>query len=212
MDTRDLLDPIDPLDAKLGASAPETTALTAEMRHDLRRMNRASAREASPKTSLIRRAPRLAVGISLAFALSGTAAGAAASGQFSWLPWAQDPDVAYAFTVPSGRECEIRVAFDDSDSTDNGAAFTAAVEAFTVDPAEIERIATEIRTEGLVIAINDDGTVEDKMPGSQPATEDGTYAAANYSAFGTALRGLTATTGVDVASLSEAQFQCEAAR
>jgi hypothetical protein len=199
----------DPLDEMLGASAPETMPVTPEIRRDLRTMNRASARGATPQRTTRRRAPRLIVGLSLAFALTGTA-GAAAAGHFSWLPWALDPDVSYTLTLPSGRECEARIAFDPSTPRHDRDRFAEQIAAFEIDQAEVERVAAEIRDTGAVIVINPDGSVEDRMPGTTPPTDDGTYAAANYSALGTALRTVSTTTGVDVAMPSAAQFLCAA--
>jgi hypothetical protein len=54
------------------------------------------------------RTPRLVAGVGLAVLLTGAGA-AVAAGRFEWLPWALDPDAAYVVTLPSGRDCELRV-------------------------------------------------------------------------------------------------------
>ena len=57
---------------------------------------------------------RIAAGAGIAaIALFAGAGTAAATGVIEWGPWAQDPDVVYAYTLPSGEACELRVIFDD---------------------------------------------------------------------------------------------------
>ncbi|PZQ89017.1 MAG: hypothetical protein DI534_09580 [Leifsonia xyli] len=100
----------DPLDELLSRSAPATTARTPALREELTRMAVASASER--RASVSRR--RLVIGTGVATALLLASAGtAAATGIIDWRPWAQDPDVVYTYTLPSGEPCELRVVFDD---------------------------------------------------------------------------------------------------
>lgn len=194
----------DPLDVMLGHSSPETVTITAGVQRDLEVMNRATAREVSSATSS-RWTTRLVVGFGLALALTGTAGAATATGVFAWLPWAEHPDMAYAFVLPSGRACEGRIALQHEAAAGNWDAFVESMGALQVDPADIEQIATDIRNENSLIVVTDDGTIEDRPPGSAPQTDDGTYAAANLVAVKMAVRRLSATTGVVVSDL---QVQC----
>lgn len=53
------------------------------------------------------RGRRLAAGIALSAVLVGAGvSAAAAAGLWSW--WAESPDLAYEFTLPSGQQCEVR--------------------------------------------------------------------------------------------------------
>jgi hypothetical protein len=100
----------DPLDELLAASAPATTGRTPELREELTRMAVSSAHDRRASSS--RR--RIAVGTGIAtVALLAGAATAAAGGILDWGPWALRPDVVYAYTLPSGEPCELRVVFDD---------------------------------------------------------------------------------------------------
>lgn len=100
----------DPLDEQLAASAPATTSRTPELREELTRMAVSPADDRRASSS--RR--RIAIGTGIAtVALLVGAGTAAATGIIEWGPWAQSPDVVYAYTLPSGEPCELRVVFDD---------------------------------------------------------------------------------------------------
>lgn len=102
----------DPFDELLTRSAPRATAPTPELREELTRMAVASVAERRPSGA--RRRLRIAAGAGIAsLALFAGAGTAAATGVIEWGPWAQDPDVVYAYTLPSGEGCELRVTFDD---------------------------------------------------------------------------------------------------
>lgn len=64
------------------------------------------------------RGRRMAAGIALGATLAGVGMAAAAATGL-WSPWAQDPDLSYQFTLPSGQSCEVRYGLM---STDPGAA------------------------------------------------------------------------------------------
>jgi hypothetical protein len=203
------MDTPDPLDAMLDNSAPKGVTLTPDLQRDLAVMNRAAGREKSPKQTALRGVPRLAVGIGFALALTGAAGAAAAAGLFYWEPWAENPDVTYAFTLPSGRECEARMLFHEGGPNENWDGFVESMKTAKADPAVVERWATEIRDEGSVIVINADGTLEDVPPGTEPQTEDGTYAAANWVAIKEAIRPLTQKADLELLWTSQDQILCE---
>jgi len=102
---------LDPFDALLERSGPRTTPATPELREELTRMAVASVSDRRASGS---RRLRIAAGAGIAaLALLAGAGTAAATGLIEWGPWAQDPDVVYAYTLPSGESCELRVTFDD---------------------------------------------------------------------------------------------------
>lgn len=194
----------DPLDVMLDQSSPGTVTITPSVQRDLEVMNRASAREVAARTPS-RWTTRLVVGFGLALALTGTAGAATATGVFAWLPWAEHPDMAYAFVLPSGRACEGRIALQKEAVAGDWDAFVESMGALQVDPIDIEEIATDIRGSNSLVVVTDDGTIEDRPPGSVPKTDDGTYAAANMVALKMAITRLSATTAVVVSDL---QVQC----
>ena len=101
---------LDPIDDLLERSAPRTTAPSPELRDELTRMAVASAEERRPGSRRLRVAAGAGIAAIALFAGAGTAA---ATGVVEWGPWAQDPDVRYSYTLPSGDACELRVTFDD---------------------------------------------------------------------------------------------------
>lgn len=204
------MDAIDPLDAMLGQSAPEAVTVTPQMRRELSLMTSLAARGVNRRTHLSRRASRVFLGLGVAIALTGTATAATAAGAFTWLPWAQHPDVAYSFTLPSGRECEGRIVLQKEAVPGDWGKFVESMRVLQVDPADIENVASDIRDSNSLVVVTDDGTIEDRPPGSVPKTEDGTYAAANWVAVKMATVRLSAAAGVALSWDSEGQVQCEA--
>lgn len=94
--TRDILD--DLLDRSVPASPHVPPAEFRAMAGD--------ARTAAPRS----RRPRvwLTAGMVVALFAGGTGAAYAATGGFSWKPWAQDPVSGASFTMSNGFRCEIR--------------------------------------------------------------------------------------------------------
>lgn len=92
----------EPIDILLEHAAPPQPDLGAA----LARMAVEARREARRRPS---RAAKVALGAGLAVILTGTAGVAAASGLLPWQAWAEDPDVAFSFVLPSGRTCETRI-------------------------------------------------------------------------------------------------------
>lgn len=102
---------LDPFDSLLERSTPRSTPATPELREELTRM---AVESVSERRSSGTRRLRIAAGAGIAaVALFAGAGTAAATGVIEWGPWAQDPDVVYAYTLPSGEACELRVTFDD---------------------------------------------------------------------------------------------------
>ncbi len=118
----------DSLDRLLDASAPRIQVAD-EL--DATAMVRAAQREAVPRRK--RRGYQVALGAALAAVLVGGAGAAVAGTVFHWAPWAQDPDIVYAFTLPSGRECEVRVQVLVVTHIGDGGALTSAVDPALTD-------------------------------------------------------------------------------
>ncbi|MFG6475753.1 hypothetical protein ACFXP7_05135 [Microbacterium sp. P06] len=103
--------PHDSLDDLLNRSAP-AHGETADLHARFSLMVRDAQREAAPTRTP--RAWRAAVGAGLGVLLVGGAGAAFASGIFNWEPWAEDPDISYSFTLPSGIDCETRILIDSA--------------------------------------------------------------------------------------------------
>lgn len=80
----------------------------------------AMAREARTAARAPRRAVRVGVGVGLTALLVGGSGAAMASGIFQWSGWAADPDITYAFSLPSGRQCEERILINEAPSAGDG--------------------------------------------------------------------------------------------
>ncbi|MBF0816340.1 hypothetical protein E4U02_07945 [Microbacterium paludicola] len=94
----------DELDALLAGADP-TSRADGDVRAELERMSE------TPRRGRLRRfPPRAAVAtVAAVLVLGGGTAAAAATGALGWQPWAEDPDAAWTYTVPSGATCELRV-------------------------------------------------------------------------------------------------------
>lgn len=98
----------DPLDVLLDASAPSTPAPSAALHAEAVAMI-ATVSTADATTSR-RRLPRVAVIGIVGGALLGVGGVAAAATTLGdWSPWAQQPDAAFTYTLPSGAVCEQRM-------------------------------------------------------------------------------------------------------
>ncbi|WP_435747141.1 hypothetical protein [Microbacterium sp. PMB16] len=205
------MDTHDRLDALLANSAPESLQVGDDLIRDMDRVAAASRLHENAKRPRVRRIPRVVAGVSLALLLSGGAGAAVAAGGFDWLPWAQDPDIAYTFTLPSGRECEERVVLEQMEQTGDWEAFVAAMGRLKVTEASVERWSAEIRSDptAIVQVLNAEGDWEDPAAGVEP-TEDDWYAVAHHVALSEAMNRVSAEAGVDGWWTSDAQSQCEA--
>lgn len=201
----------DPLDALLDSSAPDAVTVTDALTRDL---NAATAMAESQVTSELprpRRTPRLAVALGLAVLLTGGAGAAVAAGGFNWLPWAQTPDVSYPFTLPSGRECEIRLVLEETEPEGDWDKFVQDVGNIVVEPDRVERWATTIRNEptAAIQVLDTNGELKDPTIGTKP-TEDDLYATANYVALSDQLSQASIDAGIELWWNADAQMLCEA--
>ncbi|PPF11422.1 hypothetical protein C5C74_07870 [Rathayibacter sp. AY1E8] len=104
------------MNALLDESAPPTPLAEAVSDSSLREMIRGAEwnarrgrRQATPRA--------LVIGTVVALTLGGTGAAAAAT-LSGWEPWVANPDSVVHFTLPSGRECELRSVAKEGDPED----------------------------------------------------------------------------------------------
>ncbi len=167
----------DRLDELLSSSAPRTPLAENATRPALEQMAAAAAAAARP------RPPRrlLAAGIALALGLGGAGvATAAASTLLEWQPWAEDPVLAYTYTLPSGAQCEERIGLLETEGEDPDL-LTVADEVFrTTDVmslVDVEATILVMRTEDHRF-VNEDGTEEPAGYGTEHYSADHEYASA----------------------------------
>ncbi len=127
------------------------------------------------------------------------------------MPWAQDPDAEYVFTLPSGRGCEVRVVVEQTEDVGDWDAFVTNVRHLAVDDAAVERWVEDIRSnpQAIVQVLDADGQFEDPKPGVEPS-EDDWYATAHWVAMGDEVRQLAEESGVVSGFGGDEQLQCEA--
>lgn len=135
-----------------------------------------------------RRVPRRAAGVIAAGALlaaSGTAAAATLGGWTA--PWAQEPDGAIEFVLPSGAECEFRIG--DLDAGTEGVADGLRTWLDETTLAEITDIAAAIQSEraGRQLMVEEDGTQTEVGYGTEFYDADFEYVMAARNAIGEAL-------------------------
>lgn len=112
-DTDPLQVDTEPLDILLDGAAPPRPALGHEFALMALDARRATRRNTS-------RAARVGLGVGLVALLAGGAGTAFAAGVFSWQGWAADPDIAYSYALPGGRQCEVRIHINDAPSAGDG--------------------------------------------------------------------------------------------
>lgn len=205
MDTHDRLDQL------LQHSAPPDLTVGDELTRALDQTTR-DARAQVLAERRKRRTPRVLAGLGLGIILMGGAGTAVASGGLSWLPWAQDPDAVYAFTLPSGRECELRSAFAKPiESRGDWDGFVASIGDLHVDDALVQSWADHIRSDPQtrIQFVNADGEWEDPA-GDVPPTEDDIYAIAHRVAMSETVARLAEQAEVGLAFDGNEQLLCEA--
>lgn len=165
------------LDGLLQASAPAIRNID---QIDIRAMladARAEARPARPRR-------RVSVGVGAAAALAliiGGGGVAVASGLVSWPSGFEDPDGSYAFTLPSGRACEVRLIVEDrtspsepspDDATTRGVqdsvtdwlregALDRDLDLETADAEAVRILAEQRESYGMTVLIGADGWLAD---------------------------------------------------
>nr|WP_201468435.1 hypothetical protein [Microbacterium hydrocarbonoxydans] len=200
----------DPLDLILERSAPTPLRIGDELARDLDQVAFAARSQVAAQQRPARRMPRIAAGVGLAVLLTGGAGAAVAAGGFEWLPWAQDPDAAYVFTLPSGRECEIRSVVEQTEDVGDWNAFVADVGQLVIDDAAVDRWAEEIRADdrAIIQMVAPDGEWVDPGPDGVP-TEDDLYAAAHWVAFGEGVAARATEAGVIWGFTGDQAMHCE---
>ena len=187
----------DPLDVLLDGSAPAGAPDDPALRRDLGVM----ASEARTASRSRRRPVRLVATAGLATLLVSGAGAAVAGSVFDWEPWAQDPDLAYPFVLPSGRTCEARVSVYDVVSIDeNGSVqrdpaddsdFARHLRGVdVVGEADVRAEVAEVRlrdTSVSYVAVTPEGHLEDVPATASGPTEDDVHAAAVSAAVRDAL-------------------------
>lgn len=205
------MDTPDRLDLLLEHTAPDAVHIDDALTRDMDTVAALARAQVAAERPPVRRVPRVTAGLGLAALLCCGAGAAVATGGFDWLPWAQDPDVAYAFTLPSGRECEVRIVLEQTEAAGEWDAFVTGVGTLSVDQKAVDRRADEIRSDphAIIQVLGADGSSQDPQPGVEP-TEDDWSATAHYVALGEATNRLSAAAGIDGWWTSDAQLLCEA--
>lgn len=205
MDTQDRLDQL------LERSAPATLHVGDDLTRALDQATYTARAQVTAGQPRVRRMPRVMAGVGLAVLLIGGAGAAVAAGGFDWLPWAQDPDAAYVFTLPSGRECEMRVVVEQTEDAGDWDTFVANVGHLTVEDAAVERWADQIRSDpqAIIPLLDANGQWQDAGPAAEPSDDD-VYATAHKVAMGEAVRQRAEEAGVVWGFGGDEQLQCEA--
>lgn len=206
------MDTPDPLDLLLERSAPAPLRIDDDLRRTMdEAAHTARAQTSAAQPRAARRTPRLVAGFGLAVVLTGGAGAAVAAGGFEWLPWAQEPDAAYVFTLPSGRECELRVVVEQTEDVGDWNAFVTDVGHLAVEDGAVERWVDRIRSDphAIIPVLNDDGQREDAGPAAEPA-EDDVYATAHNVAMREAVTQQAEEAGVVWGYGGDEQLQCAA--
>ncbi len=184
----------DRLHRMLDASAPTARALDESV---VRMMMTDAETVARPS----RRRRRVRVGLTAAASLAlliGGGGVAIASGLVSWPTGFEDPDGSYAFTLPSGRACEVRLIVDEQTDPNEPSPDDAATRAvqdsvqiwlregaldrdldIAAADAEAERILAEQAEEyGMTVLIGPDGWLTDAAvaPGRPDADDTRAFA------------------------------------
>lgn len=204
------MDNQDRLALLLERSTPEAFPVGADLIREMDQVAYAARAQVTARRPRVRRTPRLVAGVGLAILLTGGAGAAVAAGGFDWLPWAQDPDTAYLFTLPSGRECELRVVVEQTEDVGDWDAFVSTAGRLSVDGSAVESWARDIRSDpqAIVQVLDANGQWEDPQPGAKPS-EDDLYATAHWVAMGEELRKLADEAGVAFGFGGDQQMQCE---
>lgn len=160
--------PDEPLTEKLDRSAPVTPSIgSAWFAETIAVMSREARAEATARRRT--RAMRWAAGAGLAVLFTGGASAAMASGLFTWTGWAAKPDIAYSFTLPSGRQCEEHILINETttagDRIQTASAAGAALKAWatSADFTELVDVPAQLAAlnpaDGLPKAAEEKGTL-----------------------------------------------------
>ena len=204
------MDTHDHLDLLLERTAPTTLSVGDDLTRAMDHLSRGARAQVTAEQPRGRWTPRLAAGVGLAVLLTGGAGAAVAAGGFEWLPWAQDPDATSVFTLPSGRECELRMVMEQTEDVGDWSGFVADVGRLSVEDAAVERWVEQIRSDpqAIIQVLDADGQWADSRPGTEPS-EDDVYATAHWVAMGEEVRRQADHAGVVFGFGGDQQMQCE---
>lgn len=205
------IDHDDALDRRLDASRPEVAAPSLAELDAMARM--AVAAEPTGVMARLRRLPRpvAAFAVLAGVGLAGTGAAAVAATYENWSPWAQDPDIAFTYTLPSGAECEQRlggVQTNDPDLKEAVREFFASTDVLA--EADIEGEIARSRADESTVQL-DDGTIVPGGYGTEYYNADTEYYTAVSLAVGDLLgsaleaQGFAPADSADLSYLGEAQ-------
>lgn len=205
------MDTDDRLDLLLERSAPAAIVIDSALMREMHTVSHATSAHVTAERPATRRTHHLAAGVGLAVLLSAGGGAAFATGGFDWLPWVQDPDVAYAFTLPSGRGCEARIVLDQTEEYGDWATFVTEIGKIRVDEGAVERRANAMHSNpnSTVQVLDSQGQLQDATAQDRPDDDDW-YLAAHYAALTDATTELSSQAGIDGWWTSDAQVQCEA--
>jgi len=189
----------DRLDDLLDQSSPRTTVVTHAVADELTRL-RVEAETTATRTLQISRWKRPALVGLLSVMLLGGAATATATVSGAWSPWAQTPDGAHTYTLPSGAVCEARIGAVNG----NNKEAREAVENFyhnldfgsLLTDDNMDDMIAQLRTEDST-QWNDDGTTEPSGYGTKHYSADHEYGWAVSRILGNALDAELIRVGVD---------------
>ena len=160
----------DPFEQELSGAGPRVSTITPSVEDELARMAVAARTDSARSEPSKRRVPRVAViGLAAALVIGGAGAAAAATGGFtSW--WADDPDAAYTFTLPSGAVCEARWgnvmgSYADKAAREAAREYLGTID--DIDQADIDSEIARMRADRDSWLQNDDGTQEPAWYGTE---------------------------------------------
>ncbi|TDE94890.1 hypothetical protein EXU48_08880 [Occultella glacieicola] len=166
----------DHLDALLNASSPPAPLAGAATETDLATLVAEARTAAIPPRPGRTRRHLTAVSAAVVLGLAGAGAAAATVTDADWLPWAQEADVIFTYTLPSGAVCEERIG--DVGSSGDPEAVEATREFFRDNDvlalADVDAMIAQIRQEDA--SGGEDGTeVSADDPDAQPMSADMEY-------------------------------------
>lgn len=199
----------DPINELLCRSAPAIADRGAGANAALQQMARDARDSVRPARLSRRRTGVIAAVLSGALLLSGGGV-AIAAGLVDWPAGFEDPDSSFAFTLPSGRACEVRLVVADVDSEAaegenraqqevdrwlNEANLQSELDLEAAD-RDAAQIFAEQREAGQTILIDDQGGLTDAPLELREATPDDEYAFVVNRAVGSALRDHLTVVGI----------------
>lgn len=191
----------DPIDDLLDRSAPALADRGSAREAGLTQMASDARDTVRPAKRTRRRTGILAVALSGALLVCGGGV-AVAAGLVEWPAGFEDPDSSFAFTLPSGRACEVRLVVEDVEREPAEGESRAQEEVdrwlnsvdlqavLDVDAAEHEAkaILASQNAVGMTVVIGEDGWLTDASREDHEPTPDDVRAFAIDRAVGSAMR------------------------